>query len=78
MSLFVSTFSENIAAVRALSIEDLEGFILFYIAARVIDPETTGLFEASIPHNTVSSLDILLKFVTQRCRILENMGNYNT
>lgn len=40
----------------------------------MIDVETRRLYEASIPQSEIPSLDSLLDFVSQRCKILENIG----
>jgi hypothetical protein len=69
LSSFVNIFTENVAAIKALGMNDLAGFILFHIGACVIDPETRRLFEASISQNSIPNLDILLQFVAQRCKI---------
>ncbi|XP_050066536.1 uncharacterized protein LOC126555682 [Aphis gossypii] len=37
---FISTFRENVAAIKALGVDDLSGFLLFYIGARVLDTDT--------------------------------------
>lgn len=75
--LFVNTFRENVAAIKALGIEDISGFILFYIGARMLDTETRRLFEANLSQVEIPTLDQLLDFVSQRCRILENIGYNN-
>jgi hypothetical protein len=74
LSSFVNIFTENVAAIKALGVNDLAGLILFHIGARVIDPETRRLFEASISQNSVPNLNIFLQFVAQICKILENVG----
>ncbi|KAF0704944.1 Uncharacterized protein FWK35_00037405, partial [Aphis craccivora] len=74
LSSFVHVFTDNVSAIKALGVQDMAGFILFHIGARVIDTETRRLFEASIEQNEVPSLDMLLKFVEKRCKILENVG----
>lgn len=74
LAAFVNTFRENVAAIKALGIEDIAGFLLFYIGARVLDIETRRLYEASIPQSEIPTLDSLLDFVSQRCKILENIG----
>lgn len=74
LSAFVNTFKENVAAIKALGIGDISGFLLFYIVARVLDTETRRLFEASVPQTEIPTLDSLLEFVSQRCKILENIG----
>ncbi|XP_050056095.1 uncharacterized protein LOC126549771 [Aphis gossypii] len=71
---FVHTFRENVSAINALGIENISSFLLFYIGVRVIDTETRRLFEASIPQSEIPSLDDLLNFISQRCKILENIG----
>ncbi|XP_050063173.1 uncharacterized protein LOC126552505 [Aphis gossypii] len=58
----------------ALGVVDLSGFLLFYIGARVIDPDTRRLFEASVPQESIPKLDELLDFAANRCKILENVG----
>ncbi|XP_050054711.1 uncharacterized protein LOC126549477 isoform X2 [Aphis gossypii] len=74
LSSFVNTFRENVAALKALGVVDLSGFLLFYIGARVIDPDTRRLFEASVPQESIPKLDELLDFAANRCKILENVG----
>lgn len=74
LAAFVNTFRENVAAIKALGIKDISGFLLFYIGARVLDVETRRLYEASIPQSEIPTLDSLLDFVSQRCKILENIG----
>ncbi|CAH1725392.1 unnamed protein product [Aphis gossypii] len=74
LATFVNTFRENVAAIKALGIDDISGFLLFYIGARVLDVETRRLYEASIPQTEMPSLDSLLDFVSRRCKILENIG----
>jgi len=37
---FLSTFQANIASIKALNVDDLEGFLLFYVASRVLDSTT--------------------------------------
>ncbi|KAE9524051.1 hypothetical protein AGLY_015532 [Aphis glycines] len=71
---FVHTFRENVSAINALGIENISSFLLFYIRVRVIDTKTRRLFEASIPQSEIPSLDDLLNFISQRCKILENIG----
>lgn len=72
LSLFVNTFHENVAAIEALGVTDLAGFLLFYIGSRVIDPATRRMFKAS---TKIPNLEILLEIVAQRCKILENVGS---
>lgn len=75
LSLFVNTFRENVAAIQALGVKDLAGFLLFYIGSRVIDPVTRRLFESTVAKNEIPDLDSLLEFVSQRCNVLENVGS---
>lgn len=64
-------------AIKALGIDDISFlFLLFYIDARVHDIETGRLYEASIPQSQIPTLDNLLDFVTQRCKILENIETH--
>lgn len=69
---FLNTFQENTAAIEALGISDLSGFLLFYVASRVLDTTTKRLFEADQDTQDLPTLSDLLKFVQSRCRVLQN------
>lgn len=75
LSSFVNTFRENVSAIKTLSIDDVSGFLLFYLGARVLDTETKRLFETSLPSSEILNLDSLLNFVAHRCKILENIDS---
>ncbi|XP_050065960.1 uncharacterized protein LOC114132842 [Aphis gossypii] len=75
---FISTFRENVAAIKALGVDDLSGFLLFYIGARVLDTDTRRLFEEYISTDEIPKLDKLLDFIALRCKILENIGTQDT
>ncbi|XP_050544224.1 uncharacterized protein LOC126907164 [Daktulosphaira vitifoliae] len=77
LQLFLNVFKENIEAIKILSVDDLSGFLLFYIASRVLDNTTRHLFENSISQSIIPSMNDLLKFVQQRCKILENLKGSN-
>lgn len=53
---------------------DTAEFLLFYIGARALDIETRRLYETGILKSEIPTLDSLLDFVSQRCKILENIG----
>lgn len=69
---FLDTFHENIAAFRSFDAPDKEGFLLFYIASRVLDSSTKCLFESQRNSDTLPVIDELLKFVQTRCQVLQN------
>ncbi|KAF0711698.1 DUF1758 domain-containing protein [Aphis craccivora] len=69
---FLDTFQQNIAAINALGVEDLAGFLLFYIASRCLDAQSKRLFESEQHANETTTIDILLTFVQNRCQILQN------
>lgn len=60
---FLDTFQENIAALRSFDIPDKEGFLLFYIASRVLDSTTKCLFESQHSNIRLPVIDDLLKYV---------------
>lgn len=64
LSLFVKRFRENIAAFKALEIEDISGFLLFYISAWVLHTETRRLFDANLSQSEISTLDKLLDLIS--------------
>lgn len=74
LSAFLNTFRENVAEITALGIQDISGFLLFFMGARVLDVETRRLYEASISQMAIPNLDGLLNFVSERCKILENIN----
>lgn len=47
--------------------------MLFFIGSRVLDPVTRHLFESTVSQNSIPTFDVLLKFVQQRCKVLENI-----
>lgn len=71
---FLSTFQENVAAIKALEVEDLEGLLLFYIASKALDPCTRRLFESEYHHVDTPTLNLLLEFVQIRCQVLQNIN----
>ncbi|CAI6344950.1 unnamed protein product [Macrosiphum euphorbiae] len=72
---FVTTFQENFAAIKALEVNDLSGFVLFYIASRTLDLNTKRLFESEYHDVAVPTLDMLLDFVKMRCNVLQNSSS---
>lgn len=69
---FLDVFKENTAAINALGVHDLSGFLLFYIASRVLDSSTKRLFEADRGTHDLPTLNDLLIFIQSRCKILQN------
>lgn len=67
---FVKNFQENISSIKALKVNDLEGFLLFHIVSRV--PTTKRLFESEYHNVDTPTLDLLLTFVQTRCQVLIN------
>lgn len=72
---FVSTFHENVAALNVLDVDDLAGFILFYIASHMLDSNTKRLFEFEYHDVAIPTLDMLLDFVKIRCNVLQNSSS---
>jgi len=73
LSAFVSTFQENISAIKVLGVNNLAGFMLFFIRSRALDPVTCNLFESTVSQDSIPVFDVLLKFLQQRCKVLENI-----
>lgn len=48
LKAFINTFQENMSAIKALEVVDFAGFLLFYIASRVLSPTTKRLFETEL------------------------------
>jgi len=69
---FLDTFQENIAALANFDIPDKEGFLLFYLASRVLDSNTKCLFESQRDNRTIPVIDEFLTFVQTRFQVLQN------
>jgi len=69
---FLDIFQENIAALRSFDVPDKEGFLLFYLASRVLDSSTKCLFESQRDNRTILVIDELWTFVQTRCQVLQN------
>lgn len=69
---FLNTFQENVASINALGVENLSGYILFYIASRVLDSNIKKLFEFEYHNTDLPTLDMLLDFIKIRCQVLQN------
>jgi len=67
MKTFLDNFKENIDALKSFDIPNKEGFILFYIAFRLLDSSTKCQFESQHTQNILPVIDDLLKFVQIRC-----------
>ncbi|KAE9542414.1 hypothetical protein AGLY_003275 [Aphis glycines] len=74
LSLFVNIFQENVSAIQALGVEDLAGFILFYIGSRVINITTRQLFEATVAKNVIPDLNSLLEFTLGKTTTKKTQG----
>jgi hypothetical protein len=75
---FLDTFQENIAALENFKIPNKEGYLFFYIAARVLDSNTKCLFESQHNNDTLPVINDLLKYVQNRCQILQNSFTAST
>ncbi|KAL4143988.1 hypothetical protein QTP88_006233 [Uroleucon formosanum] len=73
LNAFVNVFRENIAAIKELGVNDLVGFILFHLASKALDSATRRSFEISLAPNQMPDFDLLLEFVQQCCKVLENI-----
>lgn len=72
LTSFASTFQENVAAIKALEIDDSSGYLFFYIASRGLDSATKILFEFEYHDTEIPSLEMLMSFVQIRCQVLQN------
>jgi len=73
LTAFLNVFKENVVALKLLRVDDLAGFMLFFLGSRVLDLTTRQLFEASICQSTIPNFDNLISFVQKRLIILENI-----
>ncbi|XP_015377511.1 PREDICTED: uncharacterized protein LOC107171769 [Diuraphis noxia] len=73
LTTFLNIFKENVSTLKLLGVEDLAGFMLFFLGSRVLDPKTRQLFEADICQATIPNFDTLVTFVQKRVKILENI-----
>ncbi|KAG8232263.1 hypothetical protein J437_LFUL011750 [Ladona fulva] len=78
MQSFVNTFSEIHTALSTINIPDLGEFILFRLAARVVDAETLALFEETLNDEPFPSVTQLLSFVKKRIKVLQTTFGPNS
>lgn len=64
--------------LKKLDVEDLSGFLLFYMGAKVLNSDTRILFETTIPQSEMPCIENLVDFVRQRCCILETVQGRNS
>lgn len=69
----LSTFQENVVGINALEVDDLSGYLLFYIASRALDFTAKRLFVFEYHDSTIPNLDMLLDFVKICCKVLKNV-----
>ncbi|KAG8234786.1 hypothetical protein J437_LFUL006618 [Ladona fulva] len=74
MQSFVNTFSDILTALSILNVPDLGEFILFRIAALVVDRETLALFKETLNDEPFPSVTQLLSFVKKRIKPSSSPG----
>lgn len=75
LKLFLDTLKENIGALQGFNIPNKEGYIMFYIAFRLLDSSTKCQFESQHKTGDLPVIDDLLRFVQTRCNVLENSAS---
>ncbi|KAI5746445.1 hypothetical protein M8J77_003632 [Diaphorina citri] len=74
LGCFVDKFGATVAALRALQLESLEEFFLFYLANSKLDCETQRLFESSLDRSEIPKFSKLLEFVSNQTKILSRIN----
>lgn len=77
LNSFVDVFKTNVAALNALSLDDIGDFILLYIALQALDPQTRKSFEAKYTSSAIPTYGNLMDFVQDQCKILELTQPHN-
>lgn len=75
LKLFLDTFQENINALAKFHVPDKVGYLLFYVASRVLDSDTKCLFETEHKSNVIPIVDDLMRFIKTRCHALQNSAS---
>lgn len=70
LKMFLSNVADSVSGLKLLEIENQDDYILFYLAARALDPSTRELFEMENKGVTFPSVDSLIKFVRERATSL--------
>lgn len=78
LQLFLSQVSDSVAAFKLLKIPQEADFILFHIAARLLDPSTREQFELSCKGKEFPVFDDLTKFLRERCLALQLASGYSS
>ena len=71
LNSFIETFQDSIKALEMLKLDNLTGFLLFYIGFRNLDSTTKRYFEQKLNKNDIPTFDILLEFLSSQIRVLE-------
>uniref|UniRef100_A0A8D9F1P1 Integrase catalytic domain-containing protein n=1 Tax=Cacopsylla melanoneura TaxID=428564 RepID=A0A8D9F1P1_9HEMI len=71
---FADVFGSNIAALKALGIQELEEFILFYIAALKLDEGTRRAYENSLAKDVFPTSKSLVAFVQNHGKVLSRVS----
>lgn len=71
---FADVFGANIAALKALEIQDLQEFILFYIASMKLDESTRRFYENSLKKDAMPTCKSLLEFVQNQTKVLSRVN----
>ncbi|XP_026686181.1 uncharacterized protein LOC103518638 isoform X2 [Diaphorina citri] len=86
---FADKMGATVAALKALKVQDLGEFILFYLIQSKLDDNTRRLFEESLASKEIPKIDNLLEFVQKQAKILvrlqpmseqrvDNFGQYKS
>ncbi|CAH1109580.1 unnamed protein product [Psylliodes chrysocephalus] len=67
---FLEKFDTNVTAIKRLNLNDLQDYILYYIAISKLPQETINSFELIRPNDDVPKYDELIKFIRHHSRIV--------
>lgn len=68
LSKFHETFSENFNAIKAVSVNNLDDFVLLHIALRCLDSNTRKNFETENDGPTLPTFNTLMEFIDKQVR----------
>lgn len=78
LGLFVDKVGSTIAALKALNLDNLSEFILFYLAESKLDDSTKKLFEMSLKPREIPTIEQLLKFVQNQTKVLTRLQGHSS
>uniref|UniRef100_A0A8D9BZC5 Reverse transcriptase domain-containing protein n=1 Tax=Cacopsylla melanoneura TaxID=428564 RepID=A0A8D9BZC5_9HEMI len=75
LGVFADKIGSTVAALKALKLNNLNEFMLFYLAQAKLDDNTKRLFEQSLDSTEIPTFEKLLAFTQNQVKVLSRLQN---